>query len=135
MWPPQHRLLSTAIPAGLRSIHEEARTCFKAKAYRASVVMVRRTIEGVCAENGVEESVLRRSLEALNKAGVIDGRLLEWAQELRVLGNAGAHYTEESITRQDAEDALALAEALLDYVFVLTAKFQEFQQRRAGGKG
>ena len=66
----------------------------------------------------------------LNEQGVIEGRLLEWAQGLRVLGNIGAHYSDAMVGRQDAEDALELSEALLDYVYVLSAKFTQFKDRR-----
>jgi hypothetical protein len=62
--------------------------------------------------------------------GLIEGRLLEWAQELRVLGNEGAHFTGERVARQDAQDALALAEAILDYLYVFSAQFFEFKNRR-----
>lgn len=43
---------------------------------------------------------------------LIDDTLAEWADTLRTLGNIGAHYTAAVVTRQDAEDALAFAEAL-----------------------
>jgi len=62
--------------------------------------------------------------------GLLDGRLLTWADGLRVLGNEGAHYTGSAVSREDASDALALAEAVLDYLYVLAAQFEEFQQRR-----
>ena len=34
------------------------------------------------------------------------------------------------VSREDAQDALALAEALLDYLYVFSAQFAEFKQRR-----
>ncbi|MFG1605685.1 DUF4145 domain-containing protein [Actinoplanes sp. NPDC049265] len=131
LWPPQQRSLNTAIPDGLRATHSEARVCFDAKAYRAAVVMVRRALEGVCVDHGVRERDLSRSLTTLNEQGMIEGRLLEWAQGLRVLGNAGAHYSDSSVGRQDAEDALDLCEALLDYVYVFSNKFEKFKERRS----
>lgn len=33
-------------------------------------------------------------------------------------------------SRQDAEDALAFAEAVLDHIYVLRKRFEEFQSRR-----
>jgi hypothetical protein len=47
-----------------------------------------------------------------------------------VLGNQGAHFSDESVSREDAADALSLAEALLNYIYVFTAKYEEFQNRR-----
>jgi hypothetical protein len=96
----------------------------------AAVVMVRRTLEGVCANKGVKKMPLFKALEHLKENGLIEGRLLEWAQELRVLGNEGAHFTGHRVSREDAQDALALAEALLDYLYVFNEQFVEFKSRR-----
>src|SRR5260370_42497354 len=122
--------MSSKIPESLRLEHKEARACFSNGSYTATVVMVRRTLEGVCAENGVKKQPLIKALQQLEKDGLIEGRLLEWAEELRVLGNDGAHFTGRRVSREDAQDALALAEALLDYLYVFSAQFAEFKQRR-----
>jgi hypothetical protein len=61
--------------------------------------------------------------------GLIDQRLYEWAEELRFLRNAGAHHTGK-VSREDAEDAIALTEAMLDYLYVLSARFEKFKARR-----
>ena len=92
--------------------------------------MVRRAIEGFCAENGVKNKTLHRALRELVEREVIDVRLLEWADGLRILGNAGAHFTEDVVSKQDASDALDLVEAMLDYVYVFSVKFQQFKTRR-----
>lgn len=131
VWPEPPRRLSKAIPSALRSEQNEARKCFEAQAYTAAVVMVRRTLEGVCYEHSVKERTLADSLKMMEKSGLLDSRLVEWAQELRVVGNEGAHYTGEQVPREDAQDALAFSEALLDYVYVLAAKFEDFRERRA----
>jgi hypothetical protein len=134
LWPSPPRVLSDKIPQPLRREVTEARSCFDAKAYTATVVMVRRTLEGVCAEHQINKRPLNRALQEMASKGLLDGRLLTWADGLRVLGNEGAHYTGSAVNREDAQDALALAEAVLDYLYVLTAQFEEFQQRRQNRK-
>jgi len=121
--------LSTSIPAGLRREWEEAQTCFQAKAYAACVVMVRRTLEGTCAEQGVNERTLKMSLTKLVDDGLVDKTLALWADALRIAGNRGAHYTGTDVPREDAEDALAFAEALLDHIYVLRKRFERFRER------
>ncbi|WP_228927604.1 DUF4145 domain-containing protein [Streptomyces sp. DH7] len=136
VWPTsrEQRTLSPKIPHQLRLAHEESRKCFSARAYTAAVTMVRRTLEGVCKDQNVQQSgkakPLFQMLKELRSAGKIDGRLFEWAQALRVLGNEGAHFTGVEVTRQDASDSIDLAEALLDYLYVLSAQFDEFKARR-----
>jgi len=131
VWPGPIRQLSSAVPKKLRDVHDEARRCFEAKAYTAAVVMVGRTLEGVCALNNIKGRSLVESLRSLKSAGLIDDRLHEWTTELRVLRNQGAHFTGTLVNHEDARDALALSEALLDYMYVLTERFNEFKERRA----
>jgi hypothetical protein len=130
LWPAQERVLSETVPESLRQEHAEARACFNANAYTATVVMVRRTLEGVCSDHGITKKPLYAALEEMRSSGLIEGRLLEWAQELRVLGNDAAHFTGRVVGAQDAEDALSLAEALMDYMYVFSAQFDKFRMRR-----
>ncbi|MGO9319687.1 MAG: DUF4145 domain-containing protein [Solirubrobacteraceae bacterium] len=126
---PVPQRLSWSVPAGLRREWDEAQTCFRAKAYAACVVMVRRTLEGTCADQGVKVKPLARSLKKLADDGLIDETLAQWADALRIIGNKGAHYTGEPVAREDAEDALAFAEALLDHIYVLRQRFAQFLAR------
>ena len=68
---------------------------------------------GIC--RAVSPAYSRIRVRELVQRNVIDVRLLEWADGLRVLGNVGAHFTDQVVTRQDASDALDLIEAMLDY--------------------
>lgn len=132
LWPSRQRTLSGSIPEQVRDEPQEARTCFNAKAYRATAVMVRRSLEAFCADQGVVGRMpLNRSLAKLAESNTIDPRLLEWAHGLRAIGNDGAHFTGALITREDAVDALELAEAVLDYVYVFGARYEAFKARRA----
>lgn len=127
---PEPRQLSFDIPNALRDGFDEARRCFDAKVYTATLVMVRRTLEGTCQDQGATKRTLAASLKELESQGKIDGLLAEWADLLRVVGNEGAHFTGASASRQDAEDALEFAEALLDHIYVLRKRFDEFKARR-----
>lgn len=127
---PAQRSLSTEIPSSLRQEFEEAQACFDAKAYKATVVMVRSVLEGACQDNGVEVWPLVKGLEKMRESGLIDGTISQWANALRILGNEGAHFTGKQVSRNDAEDSLAFAEALLDHIYVLRKRFEEFAKRR-----
>lgn len=126
---PAPQRLSWSVPEPLRREWTEARSCFDAKAYTACLVMVRRTLEGTCDDLGVKKPTLAKSLDALRTKGLIDGTLAEWADTLRLAGNRGAHFTGDVVPREDAEDALAFAEALLDHVYVLRKRFAAFKAR------
>ena len=118
------------VPPPLREQWAEACKCFDAKAYTAAVVMVRRLLEATCADQGAAKRTLAASLKDLRERGLINGVLVEWADALRALGNEGAHYTGTSVNREDAEDALAFAEAVVDYLYVLHLRFEQYKWRR-----
>lgn len=127
---PSPRELSDGIPQALREEFYEARKCFGAKAYGATLVMVRRTLEGTCADQGATKRILAENLRELQAQGKIDGLLAEWANLLRLVGNKGAHFTGEKVSAQDAKDAMDFAEALLDHLYVLRKRFDAFKSRQ-----
>ncbi|WP_169815385.1 DUF4145 domain-containing protein [Nocardia yamanashiensis] len=86
--------------------------------------------QGTCADQGATKRVLAENLKELQAQGKIDGLLAQWADLLRVVGNKGAHLTGEKVSAQDAQDALDFAEALLDHIYVLRARFDAFKARR-----
>jgi hypothetical protein len=106
LWPQPDSELNSAIPEALRLEHLEARRCFRNGAFTATVVMVRRTLEGVCVQHGVNDTPLVKALKRMQDGGLIEGRLVEWAQALRVLGNEAAHFTGTRVALEDAKDAL-----------------------------
>jgi|HubBroStandDraft_6_1064221.scaffolds.fasta_scaffold733543_2 hypothetical protein len=71
----------------------------------------------------------------LHKQGVIDSRLLDWAKALHLDRNDAAHSSGQTFCEEDAIDLLAFASAICEYVFVFAARFQEFQNRKAGDPG
>lgn len=131
VYPEHERTLDTAIPQALQREHAEAKKCFDANAYTATVVMVGRTLEGLCQNQGAKSKNLAGGLKELHANGVIDGRLQEWADALRVVRNEGAHFTGKQVSREDAFDSLAFCEALLEYIFVVSHRFAKFKERRA----
>lgn len=113
--------------------------CARHMTRRASAFMPRgtrqpslcgRTLEGACELQGAKERTLQKSLDKMKADGLIDGRLADWADQLRGVRNSAAHFNSDPITRQDAEDSIAFTEALLDYLYVLTARFNAMKVRR-----
>ena len=92
--------------------------------------MSRKCIEAVCHELGETKGPLNRRLSNLRENGKIDQKLLEWADQLRLIGNDAAHDLEIIMEQVDAKDALDFVEAILMYVFTLTMRFEEFKRRQ-----
>ena len=135
LWPVPSRWLSHEIPEITRNSLEEARLCFQAHAYNACTVMAGRALEGVCRHFGAEKTNLGPGIKALREQGIIDARLGKWAEELQKARNLSAHASGEKVTKDDARDLLDFLEAICEYVFVLSAKFEQYMARRTKAAG
>ncbi len=131
LWPQHESDVDWDIPEIARNSLTEARVCYKAKAYAASVVMSGRTLEGVCKHYLGKSKNLAGDLKRLKEMGIIDDRLAQWSEELRKHRNIGAHATDEKVSKEDSKDLLDFVNAICDYVFVLTERFNKFMERKA----
>ncbi len=66
------RSMSSAVPEELQSCFQEARSCYQVRAYTASAIMCRRTLELLAIERGINERSLDKALRKLQDAGHID---------------------------------------------------------------
>ena len=103
--------------------------CFRARAYSACAVMCGRAIEAMCKSH-TNEQTLHKGLTAMRDASVIDGRLFEWGESLRQERNIGAHASEQTVTREDANDVLEFAGAICEYVYVLSDRYKKYRDRK-----
>jgi hypothetical protein len=123
--------LNRLVPSTLRIELTEAKRLALAGFNLPAVLMCGRALEGLAQLHGINERNLMRSLQRMQEKSLIDDGMCKWASELRVLRNIAAHFGKrEEINREDADDAIALTEAILDYVYVYVARFEEFKKRR-----
>lgn len=134
VYPPDSRLLNFRLPKLVKSSYTEAVACERNKLYVACAVMVGRTLEVVCQEYALGVRSMRDALTRMETNGTISKEMHEWADQLRVVRNFGAHATEEKITMEDAVEALDFLQAILEVVYDLRPKFQRMKQRRASAE-
>jgi len=109
---------------------KEADKCLQVGAYLAAAGMAGRAIEGICRHFGTKGSYLSDGLKELKDKQIIDLRLYEWGEALRDERNRASHAEDISISTKDAEDILSFTYAIVDYVFLLTKKFEAFKKRK-----
>lgn len=131
LFPQPDNRVNPNLPAPLQAAYKEALACFKSKAFTATAIMCRKTLEGICVEHGASGRTLVSSLKELKDKGIIENRLYEWADALRISGNEAAHGVNVTISAEDARDILEFTNALLEYVFTFRDKFEEFKSRRS----
>lgn len=130
LYPAAVVAASASVPPPIREAFNEAVVCLHARAYTAAAIMCRKSLEAVCVAHNVQSRSLVEGLKRLRENGIIEGRLFNWADALRMQGNEAAHDVTVTTSAQDARDLVEFAHALLEYVFTFTEKFAAFQTRR-----
>lgn len=131
LYPTEPKLALGGVPNMIKSAYDQASRSFSASLFEPCALMCRKCLEATCKTLSAKGRDLNSRLQSLYDSGHIDRRLLDWAHEIRLIGNEAAHDTDTKVTKRDARDVLDFTEAILIYVFSLTARFQAFQARRA----
>ena len=128
-WPLPEARLSPDIPNDIASAFAEAVTALVANCPRASAVMARRTLEAITVERGETRGSLADRLNALGANGLLHPTLSDWAKEVRLVGNVGAHFDPmKQVTVKDAQQLVNFIRELLKYLYELPA---ELNRRRS----
>jgi Domain of unknown function (DUF4145) len=114
----------TNLPGAVTAALSEAITCHANECYVASAIMVRKTLEELCADRGAEGANLKERIAALRDKVVIPEDLLVGADDLRLLGNDAAHIESreyEQVGREEVEVGIEFAKELLKAVYQMSA--------------
>ena len=117
------------MPEPIKQDLDEAKMCFSVNSYRASAMMARRAMQATCIEKETTKDRLVDQLHELASNGIITKGLKEWADVVRWVGNDAAHPNNETVTKEDAEDILKLAEQFLHVIYVAPAIAKEHRSR------
>lgn len=118
-------------PAIVYNPYKEALKCYHAHAFDACVIMCRKGIEAICIDKGeVDMPNLAVKLKNLNSKGILENTFYSWANELRLLGNDGAHSHNQTVNQQDAKEAIDFFDALITYLYHLVNQYEELIKRR-----
>ncbi|NOT05390.1 MAG: DUF4145 domain-containing protein [Anaerolineales bacterium] len=130
LWPKPTNNNRWLLPSIVSDSLQEAEKCYNARAYSACAVMCGRSLEGLCNHYQTKSKTIGGGIKELLERKIIDERLFQWGEALRKQRNLGAHATGEKITKEDARDILDFADAICEYVFVLSNKFDSFIKRQ-----
>ena len=135
-WPTPGMLpLNPDIPAAVADEVAEGTRCLAVRAPRAAVVMFRGALAEVVHDRGSaaakSKSNLAGQLKQMADEGALVATLADWADHIRVLGNAGAHpSTLAPVSMPEAEELLRLVNSLLEYLYVMPARVQRARASR-----
>jgi hypothetical protein len=106
---------------------KEALRCHWVKSYRASVVMCRRAIQSSAIAMKAAGGRLIDQIDDLFKSGKITEALKDFAHEVRLTGNDGAHPDKDGlgdVTEKDSSDMIEFTREYLHHVYVMPAKLR-----------
>ena len=90
--------------------------------------MSRRSLEAVTVDKGQTSGTLASRLEQLSNGGVLHPTLAEWAREVRLASNLGAHFDPiQPLSKEDAQQLINFVREILRYTYEMPA---ELQRRR-----
>ncbi len=124
LWP-LNAYLGRAVPVAVQKRYKDALT-IKHHLPSAFAVQIRRALEAMCKEQGMNEKVLAKALTSLvAKLGLPD-IASDMARVSRLLGNKGAHDGPD-VTEQEAGTLEDFFLALVEYVYIAPAKLSTYQ--------
>jgi hypothetical protein len=115
---------ATNIPPKVVAALEEAIKCHANACYVAGAVMVRKTLEELCADRGASGANLKERIAALGTKVVLPKELLDGLDDLRLLGNDAAHIESEvydKVGREEVEVGIEFTKEVLKAVYQMSA--------------
>lgn len=149
IYPKPPKVFSSyRIPKVVKDSLNEADRSMQAGANIAACVMLGRALEALCRDildsvpatpstttapatfaKPKSKIMLGEGIKKLRDRKVIDDRLYDWSQQLQAFRNLAAHPEDISISRHDAEDLQTFVNAIVEYVYDLADRYEEFKRR------
>jgi Domain of unknown function (DUF4145) len=145
---PPKAFTSYRIPRVVKDSLTEADRSLQAGANIAACVMLGRALEALCRDvlestpaatsvtansaapaKPKKKIMLGEGIKKLKDAKIIDDRLYNWSQQLQAFRNLAAHPEDINISRADTEDLQTFVNAIVEYVYDLADRYEEFKKR------
>jgi len=117
-------------PEVVRENYAEALRSLNGNNPKAAVIMARSALQAATRQHGAKGANLKQEIEYLVDNHVIPKALKDWAHELRDGGNLVGHpEPDKPIGMADAEELVALAESLFEYLYVIPKQLERRRER------
>ena len=117
-------------PPEVRDNFGEALRSLNGNNPKAAVVMTRSALQAAMREQNAKGKTLRAEIDNLADSHAIPSAIKDWAHELRDGGNLVAHPgPDKTVETQDAEELIALAESLFEYLYAVPKEVERRRER------
>lgn len=119
-------------PDAVREEFSEALRSLNTGNPKAAVMMTRSALQAATRALQANGANLKQEIDDLAARHLIPISIQDWAHEIRDGGNLAAHpEPDKRISREDAEELLALAESLFEFLYVVPADVARRRLRTA----
>lgn len=125
-WPLVGSTVHKAVPTEIADTFHEAVLALSANCPRAAAVMARRTLEAIAVDQGETSGTLAQRLSKMSSRGLLHQTLADWAKEVRLVGNVGAHFDPmQTVAHEDARQLIDFIRELAKFIYVLPFELKE----------
>lgn len=121
------------MPDGVGRSWLQAQKSLETSSWDAAAVMTRTAMETALKDNHAQGSRLVNKIDDLANKGILPPLMKDWAHEVRLLGNEGTHADPLStgVEEEDAQDAAEFLDYLLEYLYALPKRIEEYRKRKS----
>lgn len=109
---------------------EQAHKALDTESWDAAAAMGGKALEAAARHLGAKASTLAKMIDELGSAGMLPQAMVDWAHEIRLLRNVGAHAAESEVEAQDAQDMVEFLDLFLHYALTLPEEISAYKARR-----
>jgi hypothetical protein len=125
---------ASLLPELVQEPLEEAIECHAQECYPASAVMVRRTLEMVCEDQGATGDNLYKRIESLGKTIVMPKGMIDALHNLRLLGNDAVHVEAQvyaEVGQREVEVAINVVKTILQATYQMDSLLSELENLKS----
>lgn len=125
---PDFGIKTDAVPKSVMKYYEEA-LLVKGRSPDSFAVQIRRSLEAICKDRGTNEnSTLNDRLKELADRGEFPPTIISLADNLRFIGNIGAHDAEFNVKPGFVRLIDDLFKVIVEYVYIAPKKLADFEE-------
>jgi Domain of unknown function (DUF4145) len=113
----------------------QAHNSIDTESWDAAVTMAGRALQSATRDHfGAKPATVEKEIDELGGKGILPMPMVEWAHEIRLLRNIGAHPDAEEleVNEEDAKDIVKFLNYFLVYSFDLPKEIADYKERRSG---
>lgn len=127
--------MNADVPTRVAEAYSEASRCLHALAPNGAVAMLRTALTWIVEDKGSSvakgKSDLKDKIRAMVAEGTMPSSLGDWADHVRLYGNAGVHPDKfGDVSLDEAEDVAKLTYSLIETLYILPANIARRQAKR-----